>query len=64
MERCFEYFNCKKTDCIAHNKTNETKCWDLKDTQCVHPLFEHLKVKKCSICLYFKTTNTRYAFYP
>lgn len=61
METCYEYFNCKKQDCIMFGLP-ETKCWEEESTLCIYPpmVEEVLKksgLDKCSLCLYKKSVD-------
>lgn len=62
MEKCYEYFDCKKTDCIMFTKDLITyNCWEIDETLCNHPqhkIFEKLDLKKCDVCIYYKSLNS------
>lgn len=54
MEKCYEYFDCKETNCIMFSK--ETKdCWNFSDeTHCNNPNFKDLGPSKCTWCIYYR----------
>lgn len=62
MEKCFEYFGCKKTDCIIFGMDKNTNnCWDIEETLCNHPnpdIFKKLVISKCKLCLYYQSLNS------
>lgn len=62
MEKCYEYYSCKETDCIMFKKDENTiNCWDFDETLCNHAnldVFKKLHLSKCELCLYNKSINS------
>lgn len=62
MEKCHEYYDCKRSECIMfENDSKYLNCWDLDDTLCNHShlySLEKIGIDKCKLCLYFKSVNT------
>ena len=59
MEKCYEYFGCKKTECIVYKNLSDKPCWETEGTLC---FFEPIQViddtnekAKCDFCLYRNT---------
>ena len=65
MEKCYEYFECKKMKCIRR-KINDKQCWEIEDTRCeVQNEFILIlrkangsKIEACKLCLYYQYYNT------
>lgn len=60
MEKCYEYFNCEKKECVMFSMTDNVSCWDVSGTLCSHPgveLYTKLGKEKCKICIYYNTVN-------
>ncbi len=56
MEKCYEYFDCKQTECVMFQKGDQP-CWKTEGTLCffqpITPLVEEVNYKeKCDFCLY------------
>ena len=65
MEKCYEFFKCKKTECIVHK--NNMNCWDVEGTLCdahnndlklLQKLFENKK-EYCKLCLYYQAYENK-----
>jgi len=57
MEKCYEYFDCNKTECIMFQKNGDQHCWETEGTLCFFlPLTSITKAvnqkEKCDFCLY------------
>jgi len=53
MEKCYEYFDCKLTDCFLYKNEN-LNCWDYSDkTLCNNHNFEEYIEIKCSVCIHY-----------
>jgi hypothetical protein len=65
MERCYEYFDCQKKDCVMYTITDDKQCWEIDGTQCNFPGIERLrkkhsnKVDVCKACLYYQKSETK-----
>ena len=58
MEKCYDYYSCKKTNCIMFKlDANNINCWDIEGTLCNHPYIEKLDIDRCKLCLYYKSVN-------
>lgn len=61
MEKCFDYYDCSKSDCIMFKKDKAIfNCWEIDGTLCNHShlyQLEKLKLNKCKFCLYYKSVN-------
>ena len=61
MEKCYEFFDCKKIDCIRH-KTDEIQCWEIDGTWCDvrNDDFKLIQAKigskkeACKVCTYYQ----------
>lgn len=67
VEACWEYFDCAKTQCIAHGR-KDIRCWETEGTLCnncaveVRMSVEKLsKAEACarSKCIYYEVANGR-----
>jgi len=64
VEKCYEFFNCEKVDCIRH-KTDEIQCWEIDKFWCdVHnDNFKLIQEKTgskreaCKACTYYQRYN-------
>lgn len=61
MERCYEYLDCKQTDCIMYKNPENKNCWEVDGTLCNNPSFEIIrkarggrKIDACVSCIYYK----------
>jgi len=57
MERCYEYLGCTKKDCVMYGREDNSKCWEVEETQCCNPGLENMKEHgkyKCKYCIYYK----------
>ncbi len=57
MDSCYNYFQCKKYDCVMHGKDDESKCWNTRGTLCNsigQELIIESKKDKCQYCIYYK----------
>lgn len=60
MEECYEFFACKKTDCIKRSINNQP-CWEVEGTLCathgvdIKELQKGLgsKLEVCKYCIYY-----------
>ena len=57
MEKCYNYFNCKKTECVMFQNKGEQSCWETEGTLCFFPPFKSIieetnQKEKCNFCLY------------
>ena len=55
MEKCYEYFKCKKKDCPAFDENQN--CWETENTLCNDPSVEVIvkyNKNKCEYCQYYK----------
>ncbi len=57
MEKCYDYFDCDKTECIMFQDKSDKPCWDTEGTLCffspLTPIIEaNNGSKKCDYCLY------------
>lgn len=57
MEKCYDYFDCKKTECVMFQNKDDQPCWNTERTLCffppLTPLVEAVNEKeKCDYCLY------------
>lgn len=57
MEKCYEYFDCKKTECTVFQHKGKKVCWETENTLCffppLTPLIQGVSQKeKCDFCLY------------
>lgn len=57
MEKCYEYFDCKKIECIVFQDKTDKPCWETEETLCFfQPLAPIIKdsneKEKCDFCLY------------
>lgn len=66
METCYQFFKCKKTECVAH-KADGLKCWEIDGSLCsahnddlniLQTLFEDKK-EYCKLCFYYKYRNDK-----
>ncbi len=63
MERCYEYFGCKRADCKIFQNTDNRQCWDLEDTPChsdtLGLLIQEGRRKEdiCKVCTYHNLVN-------
>ncbi len=61
MEKCYEYFNCTKTDCPMYGR-KDVNCWEIEETLCSHPALElirkriGIKIEACEKCIYFQSS--------
>ena len=61
MEQCYEYFDCKKSDCDKY-KNKDKPCWEYNITSCkshndaMNFLCESFdnKIDACELCWYYK----------
>jgi len=65
MEKCYDYFDCNKIECIMFQNKDDQPCWDVKDTLCffqpLTPITETSNVnEKCNFCLYKDTYYQKY----
>lgn len=66
MERCYEYFNCQKSDCVAHGATGEKPCWEMEETLCkchdTQAISDTLgnKMGACTFCAYAEHCNAEF----
>jgi len=65
IEKCYEYFGCAKTDCVAMEDCNKDRvdCWNIPDTQCNGMMQEkarELGISKCGHCLYFSEMHHKF----
>ena len=61
MEKCYEYFDCKSTDCAIKTNKIEIKCWESNETLCHSEHMENIEKRvdnKCNYCIYYKLMNT------
>jgi hypothetical protein len=63
MEKCYEYFACKKEGCPAYGSKDRLECWEIEDTHCNkhNPLLEIMrKYQKdiCKHCLYYTKVHS------
>ncbi len=63
MEKCYEYFNCKQTQCSRRRQANNNlQCWEVEDALCYkHSNFlialreeGKSKIEFCKFCSYYK----------
>ncbi len=56
METCYDYFACKKTECIMFQSKSDKPCWDTPGTLCCFPTMKLIEnaaeSDKCNFCLY------------
>lgn len=57
MEKCYDYFDCNKTECVMFQDKDQKQCWETKGTLCFFPplipIVEEVNHKeKCDFCLY------------
>lgn len=60
MDKCYEYFDCKKYDCVMRSQKEEIKCWELEGTLCHSEhlnLLEEMAGDKCLYCIYHKSMH-------
>jgi hypothetical protein len=59
MEKCFEYFGCKKEGCPAYGSKDRLECWGIVNTHCNNPYLEVMEksLNACKSCLYYKMVN-------
>ena len=64
MEKCYEYFGCRKTECPMYRR-KDVNCWELEETLCFGDNNEFIKSKlfgtgkkKCDICIYYNCCLT------
>lgn len=66
MEKCYEYFDCLKLDCIR--RENEDKqCWEIDGTLCdthcriVDIMKSELesKILDCEVCIFYQQHNKK-----
>lgn len=64
MKKCYEFFDCDKTDCVRRT-TDNLQCWEIDGTLCydhsdffikLRALFEN-KIDVCSQCTYYQIYN-------
>ena len=63
MEKCYDYFDCNKTECVIFQNKGDKPCWDTEGTLCffsaLTPIIEtnnENENEKCDYCLY-KSAN-------
>lgn len=57
MEKCYQFFRCRKKDCPAYENKDQTECWELEDTLCNSPhqeIMQNHKKSKCHYCHYYQ----------
>jgi len=66
MEKCYEYFACKQTDCIMHNNHTNQYCWEAEGTLSNTPGMDSITsrlnnsgVNKCTYCIYKQETLSK-----
>lgn len=57
MEKCYDYFDCKKIECIMFQNKGEQPCCETEGTLCFFPpltsiIEETNQKEKCDFCLY------------
>jgi len=57
MEKCYNYFDCEKIECIVFQNKNKQPCWETEGTLCfftpLTPIIKESNQKeKCDFCLY------------
>jgi len=59
MEKCYEYYGCKRSDCKMAQNTDDIQCWELENTPC-HSDTLGLLIKEgrrkediCMVCTYY-----------
>ena len=57
MEKCYDYFDCKQTECIVFQNKVDHTCWKTEGTLCFFPpltpiIDDNDKKDKCNFCLY------------
>lgn len=64
MEECYDYFNCRESNCCKYNK-KDNPCWECDTNLCkthneamifLRNDFEN-KNDACKLCLYYKQFN-------
>ena len=63
MEKCYEYFDCTKKQCIVRSQS--LPCWEIESNVCdVHADYIKIiqkekgsKLDACKLCLYYKQQN-------
>ncbi len=58
MEQCYDYFQCKKTECPSYTRNPEKQCWETDNTLCNSPqqiVMVKYDKNKCAYCLYYKS---------
>jgi len=64
LEKCYEYFACRRTDCVRH-KFEDKKCWEIDGTLCdTHDEVTKVmqeegenKSEICKLCIYYRQNN-------
>lgn len=62
MEKCYEYFACRQTECVMRNSGNNVKCWEMEETLCHSEhlqILERLHKDKCNYCIYHQQNGPR-----
>ncbi len=63
MEKCYNYFECNKKECVVFSITDGTPCWEIEGTLCNSDAVFHLnKIKggktfSCKMCLYYRAMH-------
>ena len=66
MKRCYEYFDCTKTECPAYGSTDAPQCWDQEGTLCasegIQLISDQLGHKKgaCAFCEYAQSAGAKF----
>ena len=61
MKRCYEYFECKQTDCPARKIPDNKQCWEVKGTLCNSHGVEEIdsilggRLYACENCSYYQS---------
>lgn len=63
-EPCYEYFDCKKVDCVRRTLPAK-QCWEIDDVQCQSHSKAFADIKKrfkskleaCKVCMYYQEYN-------
>ena len=64
MQKCYEYFDCKQTECVMFESKETRACWEVDTINCHNDGIEgfgkitpEAKKKLCEVCQYYKEMN-------
>ncbi|MDF1577603.1 MAG: hypothetical protein P1P81_04060 [Desulfobulbales bacterium] len=63
VDKCYDFFDCRKTECPMFIEGEERNCWDVPDTSCLLVEDgESLEIDGdqkffCKNCLYYEHVN-------